>query len=107
MKIAVRYYTRSGNTKKLAEAVFAKGGISENMPTTSIPNLVGMGILDVIAEAGIVASKGEGRRLITQNGLSVNDKKVTDVNMTVTEDMIVDGSMIIKKGKKVFHRVTL
>ena len=93
--------------REAAEAVFAKGGISENMPTTSIPNLVGMGILDVIAEAGIVASKGEGRRLITQNGLSVNDKKVTDVNMTVTEDMIVDGSMIVKKGKKVFHRVTL
>ena len=93
--------------REAAEAVFAKGGISENMPTTSIPNLVGMGILDVIAEAGIVASKGEGRRLITQNGLSVNDKKVTDFNMTVTEDMIVDGSMIVKKGKKVFHRVTL
>ena len=93
--------------REAAEAVFAKGGISENMPTTSIPNLVGMGILDVIAECGIVASKGEGRRLVTQNGLSVNDVKVTDVNMTVTEDMIVDGSMIVKKGKKVFHRVTL
>ena len=93
--------------REAAEAVFAKGGISENMPTTSIPNLVGMGILDVIAECGIVASKGEGRRIITQNGLSVNDKKVTDVNMTVTEDMIIDGSMIVKKGKKVFHRVTL
>ena len=93
--------------REAAEAVFAKGGISENMPTTSIPNLVGMGILDVIAECGIVASKGEGRRLVTQNGLSVNDVKVTDANMTVTEDMIVDGSMIVKKGKKVFHRVTL
>ncbi len=93
--------------REAAEAVFSKGGISENMPTTSMPNLVGMGILDVIAEAGIVASKGEGRRIIAQNGLSVNDKKVTDVNMTVTEDMIVDGSMIVKKGKKVFHRITL
>ena len=77
------------------------------MPTTSIPNLIGKGILDVIAECGIVASKGEGRRLVAQNGLSVNDVKVTDVNMTVTQDMIVDGSMIVKKGKKVFHRVTL
>ena len=93
--------------REAAEAVFAKGGISENMPTTSIPDLVGKGILDVLVECGIVASKGEGRRIITQNGLSVNDVKATDVNMTVSEDMIIDGSMIIKKGKKVFHRVTL
>ncbi len=93
--------------KEAAEAVFAKGGISENMPTTSIPDLVGKGILDVLVECGIVASKAEGRRIITQNGLSVNDVKATDVNMTVSEDMIIDGSMIIKKGKKVFHRVTL
>ncbi len=77
------------------------------MPTTSIPDLVGKGILDVLVECGIVASKGEGRRIITQNGLSVNDVKATDVNMTVSEEMIIDGSMIIKKGKKVFHRVTL
>ncbi len=93
--------------REAAEAVFAKGGISENMPTTAIPDLVGKGILDVLVECGIVASKGEGRRIITQNGLSINDAKATDVNMTVSEDMIIDGSMIIKKGKKVFHRVTL
>ncbi len=93
--------------KEAAEAVFAKGGISENMPTTSIPDLVGKGILDVLVECGVVASKAEGRRIITQNGLSINDVKATDVNMTVSEDMIIDGSMIIKKGKKVFHRVTL
>lgn len=92
--------------KNAAEAVFAGGGVSENMPTTNIPDAVGRGILDIIAECGIVASKSEGRRIITQNGLSVNDKKVTDVNAVVTEDMFDDGSMIVKKGKKVFHRVT-
>lgn len=92
--------------KSAAEAVFAGGGVSENMPTTNIPDAVGRGILDIIAECGIVASKSEGRRIITQNGLSVNDKKVTDVNAVVTEDMFDDGSMIVKKGKKVFHRVT-
>ncbi len=92
--------------KNAAEAVFAGGGVSENMPTTNIPDAVGRGILDIIAECGIVASKSEGRRIITQNGLSVNDKKVTDVNAVVTEDMFDGGSMIVKKGKKVFHRVT-
>ncbi len=92
--------------KNAAEAVFAGGGVSENMPTTNIPDAVGRGILDIIAECGIVASKSEGRRIITQNGLSVNDKKVIDVNAVVTEDMFDGGSMIVKKGKKVFHRVT-
>ena len=93
--------------KATAEALFAKGGVSADMPTTVLPEVIGMGILDVLAATGLVPSKGEARRLIQQNGLSVNDEKVTDVNMTVTEDMITKDGMIIKKGKKVYHRVTL
>lgn len=92
--------------KATAEAVFAKGGISEDMPTTNLPDAVGMGVLDMLAATGLVASKAEARRLVQQNGLTINDAKYTDVNGTVTEDMFVDGSMIIKKGKKTFHRVT-
>ncbi len=92
--------------REAAEAVFAKGGISENMPTTAIPDAVGMGILDVMQTASMIASKGEGRRLINQNGVSVNDEKVSDPNMKITEDMFKDGAMIIKKGKKIFHRIT-
>ena len=93
--------------KSVAEALFKKGGISEDMPTTVISDAVGMGILDVLAQTGLVPSKGEGRRLIQQNGLSVNDEKVTDVNMVVTAEMFTDNAMIIKKGKKVFHKVSL
>ena len=55
----------------------------------------------------LIPSKGEGRRLVQQNGLSVNDEKVTDANMIVTEDMFGEDGMIIKKGKKVFHKVVL
>ena len=90
-----------------AEAIFAKGGVSEDMPTTSIPGLIGMGILDVLQQCCVVASKADGRRVISQNGLSINDEKVTDVNLVVSKDMLVDGSMIVKRGKKVFHRITL
>lgn len=90
-----------------AEAVFAKGGVSEDMPTTSIPGVIGMGILDVLQQCCVVASKADGRRVISQNGLSINDEKVSDVNLVISKDMLIDGSMIIKKGKKVFHRVTL
>ncbi len=91
--------------KATAEAVFAKGGVSEDMPTTELPDAVGMGVLDMLAATGLVGSKGEARRLVQQNGLTINDAKYTDVNGVVTEDMFVDGSMIIKKGKKTFHRV--
>jgi len=92
--------------KSAAEAVFGGGGVSADMPTTEIPDAVGKGVLDVVVQCGIAASKSEARRLVQQNGLSVNDAKVTDVNAVVTEDMFVDGSMIVKKGKKVFHRIT-
>ena len=91
--------------KAAAQAVFGGGGVSADMPTTVIPNVVGMGVLDMLVETGLVSSKGEARRLVQQNGLSINDAKYTDVNGTVTADMITDNGIIIKKGKKVFHRV--
>ena len=91
--------------KATAEAVFGKGGVSEDMPTTVIPDVAGMGVLDMLVKTGLVKSKGEARRIVQQNGLSINDEKYTDVNGTVTEDMITDNGIIIKKGKKVYHRV--
>ena len=93
--------------KATAEAVFANGGVSDDMPTTVIPDVVGMGVLDMIAQTGIVKSKSEARRTVQQNGLSINDVKYTDVNGVVTEDMITDKGIIIKKGKKVYHRVVV
>ena len=68
-------------------------------------DVVGMGVLDVLVATGLCASKGEARRIVQQNGLSINDQKYTDVNGTVTADMLTDDGIIIKKGKKVFHRV--
>lgn len=90
-----------------AEAVFAGGGVSADMPTTELETIDGMGVLDLLAEIKIVASKAEGRRLIQQNGLSINDEKVRDVNMTLDNGFIGEDGMIVKKGKKVFHRVIL
>ena len=90
-----------------AEAVFANGGVSDNMPTTEI-NLAdyeGKSVLDMLVAINFIPSKGEGRRLVQQNGLSVNDSKVTDVNMPLTDDLFTDEGLIVKKGKKVFHRI--
>ena len=91
--------------KAAAEAVFAGGGVSADMPTTVIADVVGMGVLDVLVATVLVQSKGEARRIVQQNGLSINDEKYTDVNGKVTADMLTDDGIIIKKGKKVFHRI--
>lgn len=93
--------------KAAAEAVFGGGGVSADMPTTVISDVVGMGVLDMLVATGLLPSKGEARRLVTQNGLSINDEKYTDPNGVVTADMIKEDGMIIKKGKKVFHRIIL
>ncbi len=90
-----------------AEAIFANGGVSADMPTTEInfADYEGKSVLDMLVGINFIPSKGEGRRLVQQNGLSVNDSKVTDVNMPVTGDLFTDDGLIVKKGKKVFHRI--
>lgn len=93
--------------KKTAEEVFAKGGVSDDMPTTVINDVVGMGVLDMLVKTGLLSSKGEARRLVQQNGLSINDEKYTDPQGIVTADMVTENGIIIKKGKKVYHRVVV
>ncbi|MBR3791621.1 MAG: tyrosine--tRNA ligase [Clostridia bacterium] len=90
-----------------AEAIFANGGVSADMPTTevNIADFEDKTLLDMLVSINFVPSKGEGRRLVQQNGLSVNDVKVTDVNMKVTDDLFTENGLIVKKGKKVFHRI--
>ncbi len=90
-----------------ARALFSGNGNTENMPTTVIADAVGMGILDVMVSAGLAASKGEARRLVQQGGVAVNDVKVTDPAATLSEADFADGAAIIKKGKKVYHKITL
>ena len=90
-----------------ARAVFAGGGSHENMPTTELCesdlNDGKIGILDMMVKAGLAASKGEGRRLVQQGGVSVNDQKVTDPATMYTKDNFAE-DFILKKGKKVFHK---
>ncbi len=92
--------------KAAAEAVFGAGSSSENMPSTEIDS-ADVQILDVMVQAGIIASKGEGRRLIQQGGVSLNGEKVTDANYTLSASDFEKGEAVIKKGKKVFHRIVL
>ena len=91
-----------------AEAVFGSGNSSENMPTTEIPAAdieAGLSILDCMVKAGLISSKGEGRRLIQQGGVSLNGNKVSDANYIMNASDFESGEAVIKKGKKVFHRI--
>ena len=98
-------------TQEAARALFGSGANSENMPTTEITaaDLTdgAINILDLMQKAGLIASKGEGRRLVQQGGVSVDDVKVTDIAKTCTAADFEKGHVIIKKGKKVFHKVVL
>lgn len=95
--------------RNAAEAIFANGGVSADMPTSEVTadDIRDMTILDLLMKVKLIPSKGEGRRLIQQNGLSVNDQKVTDPNMAVTADLFANDGLIAKKGKKVYHRIVL
>ncbi|MBR6728941.1 MAG: tyrosine--tRNA ligase [Clostridia bacterium] len=88
-----------------AESLFSNKGSIENMPTTHMAlSEADYGLLDVMQTAGLIPSKGEGRRLIEQGGVSVNDEKITDTAYRLTADSLREG-IIIEKGKKVYHRV--
>ena len=92
--------------KAAAEAVFGGSGSSENMPTIELTaEDAAKKLVDVLVAAEVFGSKGEARRLIQQNGLSLNDEKVTDPDYTLTEGDFTDGEAIVKKGKKKFYRL--
>lgn len=90
-----------------AKALFAGGADNSHMPETVLTDDDFTGgsimLLDMMVKAGIIKSKGEGRRLITQGGVSVNDEKATDPNMSFTTDDF-SNEIIVKKGKKVFRK---
>ncbi|WP_178668118.1 tyrosine--tRNA ligase [uncultured Eubacterium sp.] len=93
-----------------AKALFAGGADDSNMPTTTVEDSDfedgKVTILALMVKAGMIKSNGEGRRLIQQGGVSVDDVKVTDVFATVSKDDVANG-IVIKKGKKVFRKFTL
>ena len=94
--------------KKAAEALFGGAGAADAMPTAEVtPAELGTRLLDVLAKHGVVASKGEGKRLVQQNGLSLNDGRVADIERLLTEQDFKDGSAIVRKGKKTYVRLTL
>ena len=96
--------------QEAARALFGSKTNTDNMPSTEITeaDLENMTILDLLSKCSLIPSRGEGRRLVQQGGVSVDDKKVTDPFMAITKDMFVEnGFVVVKKGKKVFHKAIL
>ena len=100
----------AAKAQNTARAIFAGGGSDENMPSTALSESDftdgKIGILDAMVKCGLITSKGEGKRLVQQGGISLNDEKVTDPFASITIDEVKSGA-VIKKGKKVYHKVTL
>ena len=94
--------------QKAAEALFEGSGDLSNVPTSIITHdMLGSSLLDVLTKTNIIPSKSEGRRLITQGGLYVNDENVKDINAVVTEDMFKQGYMLVRKGKKSYNKIVI
>lgn len=92
--------------QKTAEELFSNKGISENMPSIELSKtLLNINIINLLVESGLVTSKSESRRLIEQNGISLNQKKISSVEQIITDKDLKDNSLILQKGKKVFLKI--
>ncbi len=98
---------KAEKARDAAKALFSGAGDDANMPTSEIA-IEGddAGILDILLLGGLIPSKGEGRRLIEQGGITVNEDKVTNPNMRFTRDQLKEG-IKVRKGKKVFQKIIL
>lgn len=93
----------ANKAKKAAEALFGGAGNTVDMPTIAAET--GKKLLDILTAGKVFASKSEGRRLIQQNGLSLNDEKIKDVDYILQESDFTDGEAIVKKGKKKYFKL--
>lgn len=87
-----------------SRALFSKEGNLDNAPKYDVSKSeLGCSLLDILVSKKILPSKSEGRRLVTQGGVALNENKISDVNFILDIDAFKDGKAIIKKGKKNFY----
>ena len=94
-----------------ARALFSSKSDTNNMPSSELDAAAftddKIGLIELLSATKLVPSKAEARRLIQQGGISVDDEKITDVKAEISKDSFAKGYVIIKKGKKVFHKAIL
>ncbi len=102
---------KATKAQEAARALFSGAADTENMPTVALTaedfTDGQIAVNEIMLKAGLVKSKGEARRLIQQGGVSIDDKKVTDPVAVVSHETLEKEHIILKKGKKVFYKVTL
>ncbi len=99
----------AAKAREASKALFGGGANLDNMPNTTLSDADftdgKIDILDILLKTNITKSRGEGRRLVQQGGVSVDDKKVADIGLSFTSDDLKANAIIVKKGKKIFHKV--
>ncbi|MCG8512804.1 MAG: tyrosine--tRNA ligase [Halanaerobiales bacterium] len=97
--------------KEAAQALFSSGGeLGSSTPTTEVERAKfeqGYYIVRLLKELGLASSNGEARRLIKQGGIYLNEQQLADSELDLTLDHFVDQALILRKGKKIYHRVVL
>ena len=94
--------------QKTAEELFSSRGVSDDMPSIELSkDILDINIVDLLVESKIVLSKSEAKRLIEQNGISINQIKESNVDRLITSNDFKDGYIILQKGKKVFLKINL
>ena len=100
----------ANKAQEAAKALFGAGSDDSNMPTTELDESAltdgKIAVLDLLLACGLVPSKGEGRRLVQQGGVVVNDEKVANIDVAFTAEQLKAG-LKIRKGKKVFHKAIM
>lgn len=101
----------ANKAQSAAKALFGGGKDDSNMPTFALDKALfengEMSVIDILCKTKLTSSKGDARRLIQQGGVSVDDEKITEVSATVSLESFEKGHIIVKKGKKVFLKVTI
>lgn len=100
----------ANNARNASHALFAGGGDDSTMPTTELTadQLTdgGIGIVDLLTACRLIPTRSEGRRLIQQGGVTVNEEKVASIDVRISADQLAEG-VRIRKGKKVYHKAVL
>ncbi len=96
---------------EVARSLFGAGMASDNMPSTTLTAADfsdgRITVIDILVKTGLVPSKGEARRLIQQGGIMVDEAKTEDIGCCLSLDAFEKGFVVIRKGKKVYHKVIL
>lgn len=93
-----------------AQALFSGKGTSQDIPFTEIEKAkieAGIDVLTLLMETGLIASKGEGRRLIQQGGLYLEEERIEDIGLLITTELFKNDKIMFRKGKKFYHEIRL